>query len=359
MKENIFETIALVVVTNNAHLFINRGPEQQEVSIETVNRIFRQMYCLTLQLNTFLEREVENNAIAINEDVFNIFMNNRERLHLSFVESVQSENQTKHVSAVIAELCIRDVYSTFMQEMRFVQSLEVIAQVFVLLNTSLCIAEEEFALAEDEYEECQHMYSHVIRKHATIAEVIEIRDNTFHTTTYGGNAMNAKIKVIDAIINHVPEENLQESIKHVQRTALYIALHSEEVSVLRPLSTSEFAIPFGIGITHINHRETIHSICEYVIANEVLHEDAEREIVRPVLFLLCREEELPELEYPVEFTQVMYDIFQMLRISCIITDRTELLEALKNVFSSEEHVEYQELIQYINATSEEYTEDVY
>ena len=129
--------------------------------------------------------------------------------------------------------------------------------------------------------------------------------------------------------------------------------------MLRALNTSDFAIPFGIGITHINHIETIHTICEYVITNEVLHEDAEREIVRPVLFLLCREEELPELEYPVEFTQVMYDIFQMLRISCIISDRTDILEALKNVFSFEEHEEYQELIQYINATTEEYTEDVY
>jgi hypothetical protein len=359
MNANIFETIALVVVNNNAHLFINLDPENQEVNIETLKRIFRQMFCLTLQLDTFLESEIENNAIVINQDVFRTFMENRELIDESVKEVIESEESSSHISEIIAELCIKDLYASSMQMMNFVESLEIIAQVFVLVNKSLCFAEEDFAFAEVEYEECQYMYCHIMGKHATIAEVIEIRDNTFHTTTYGGNAMNAKIKVIDAIINHIPADNLQESIKHVQRTALYIALHTQEVHVLSRLNTSDFAIPFGIGITHINHTETIHTICEYVITNEVLHEDAEREIVRPVLFLLCREEELPELEYPVEFTQVMYDIFQMLRISCIISDRIDILEALKNVFSFEEHEEYQELIQYINATTEEYTEDVY
>ena len=92
--------------------------------------------------------------------------------------------------------------------------------------------------------------------------------------------------------------------------------------------------------------------------NEDWHEEDSEYLAR--LAKDCnREEELPELEYPVEFTQVMYDIFQMLRISCLISDRTDILEALKNVFSFEEHEEYQELIQYINATTEEYTEDVY
>ncbi len=311
MNANIFETIALVVVNNNAHLFINLDPENQEVNIETLKRIFRQMFCLTLQLDTFLESEIENNAIVINQDVFRTFMENRELIDESVKEVIESEESSSHISEIIAELCIKDLYASSMQMMNFVESLEIIAQVFVLVNKSLCFAEEDFAFAEVEYEECQYMYCHIMGKHATIAEVIEIRDNTFHTTTYGGNAMNAKIKVIDAII------------------------------------------------THINHTETIHTICEYVITNEVLHEDAEREIVRPVLFLLCREEELPELEYPVEFTQVMYDIFQMLRITCIISDRIDILEALKNVFSFEEHEEYQELIQYINATTEEYTEDVY
>ena len=359
MNANIFETIALVVVKNNAHLFINRGPENQEVNNDTLKRIFRQMFYLTLQLDTFLEREIENNAIAINQDIFDTFMKNRELISESVIEALESEEASSHISEIIAELCIKDLYDSSMQTMNFVESLEIIAQVFVLVNKSFCFAEEDFAFAEVEYEECQHMYCHIMGKHATIAEIIEIRDNTFHTTTYGGNAMNAKIKVIDAIINHIPADNLQESIKHVQRTALYIALHSEEVHVLRALNTSEFAIPFGIGITNINHSKTIHSICEYIIANELFHKDAEHEIVRAVLFLLCKEEEIPELDYPVVFTQVMYDIFQMLRISCLISDRTDILEALKNVFSFEEHEEYQELIQYINATTEEYTEDVY
>lgn len=358
MNANIFETIAQVVVKNNAHLFINRGPENQEVNNETLKRIFRQMFCLTLQLHTFLEREIENNAIAINQDIFDTFMKNRELISESVIEALEFEETSSHISELIAELCIKDIYASSMLTKDFVQSLEVITQVYVLVNTSLCFAEEDFAYAEDEYEECQYMFRYILSKHAMIAEIIEIR-NTFHTTTYGGNAMNAKIKVIDAVINHVPAHNLQESIKHVQRTALYIALHSEEVHVLRTLNTSEFAIPFGIGITNINHSKTIHSICEYIIANEIFHEDAEHEIVRAVLFLLCKEEDIPELDYPVVFTQVMYDIFQMLRISCIISDRTDILEALKNVFSFEEHEEYQELIQYINATTEEYTEDVY
>jgi|GEM_PF-6370358 len=351
MNENIFETIALVVVKNNAHLFINHGPDQQEVNSETVDRMFRQMYCLTLQLKTFLEREIENNAIVINEDVFALFMNNTERFTNSIIASLQNEDETTHISSIIAELCITDIYESHFATLNFVQSLEVISQVFVLVHSSFNFDEDTFAFAEDEYEECKHMFSYVIRKHAIIAEVIEIRDNSIHSNQ-GGNAMNAKSNVINAIINHASAGNLHESIKNVQRTALYVALHSQEIHALRTLSTTEFAIPFGIAITYINHKDTIQSICEYVIANEVLHEDAEREIVRPTLFLLCTEEELPELEFPGEFTQVMYDIFQMLRISCIISERTDIIEALKNVFSEEEHYEYQELIQYINATSD-------
>jgi hypothetical protein len=356
MNANIFETIARIIVQNNAHQFKHIDEDIQEITFDTLNRIFRQMYSLSIFFKTFLEREVKHETIEIEEDVFEAFMMHQEMLTIECRISLQSVDS--HPAEMIAKVIIEQILQKEHKSLNFIQTLAFIGQIFVLLNITHCIEEEDVYFEDNEEEiECLNMFSLIIDTFAVEAEIIEIIDNQFSTYNPEGDVMNAKEEVIYGIMQHVFDNEEHESLKHIRRTAMYLALHSDEVNVLKNLTTQDHSIQFGIANTIINNNETIHSICEYLIENNMLHEQAEQEIARTVLHFLCTEEEMPHIETTVEYAHIMYDIFQMMRLSFVIEDRIELIDAMKSVFTDEEHEEYQELIQYINATSDSMSEE--
>ena len=350
MKKNIFETIAMMIVQNNAHQFVQLDEEYQEIRNETLNRIFRQMYSLTILLKTFLEREIEHDMIEIEEDVFETFMIHQEMLGIEFRNALQSLDS--HPGEMIATVCLKHILPNAKNSMNFVQTLAFIGQIFVLLNITHCIQEDdiEFDGNEEDIESLQICNS-IIKTFAEEVEIIEMIDTPCSMNFPKGDAMNAKEEVVFGIMQHITEYASIESLKHIQRTAMYIALHSDQINVMKDHTTHDHAIQFGIANIFINNNETIHSICEHLIAHDVLHEQAQEEIVRTIFHFLCNEEEQPLIDNPIDYAHVVYDMFQMLRLSFVIEDRIELINAMKTVFSYEEHEEYQELIQYLNATS--------
>ncbi len=349
MNANIFETIAKIIVKNNEHQFKNLDEEHQEITTETLNRMYRQMYTLTVLLKSFLEKEINHGTIEIEEDVFQTFMMYEEAIEFGF--SYTEESNT-HAGELIARLCIEYIFPNQKMSLNFVQTLAFITQMFILLNIKYCIEEEDILIDDnEEFIECLNMYEFIINNYAEEAEYIELKDISLSTNFPEGVAMNAKEEIVYAIIRHITGNDAEESMKQIQRSAMYIALHSDEVNVLRHLTTQDHSIQNGIAKTFINQNDTIHSVCEYLIDNDVLHEQAEQEIVRTVLHFVCNEDELQPIDNSMEYALIIYDVFQMMRISFVIEDRIELINAMKTVFSFEEHEEYQELIQYINATS--------
>jgi len=364
MKKNLFSAIAekLVVEVNNTHnppfATLNEAP------IEVQIHIYRSIVGI---LSTLQNQEGEGITIpgnAFNPIVGNTFCTHSESFEKLFEFLLHDEKLEGHYAELIGRFTHKifipvqcEFEGTTLQD-----EIEIIAQVFTLLSvqqdqTVLQILQDTCfqRFTEEDLDTCDSIASEILQEYKADQQQPARRRNRRMSTRLT-NPDDHKAYTVKSIVKYGLDKEDEET-KIVQQLALYFALYSDEVNFIRDVPNSGFDISEHLGMLFTDHSEEIHAYCvELMLAEEDCDLTA-RKLIGFVNSKLTLIDVMPTLSGKVDYVNHIYEIFQMLRITCQIHERNDILTGMKNIFTISEHEQYSSFIDELNTLNPLHVEE--
>jgi len=355
MNKNIVETIAAIIM-EDMHVRSNTPlSSMKELSRTERFQAFRRIAGITATVNAFHQSMELLSPQDFHPIVANEFLQNRESFE-TLMDVLVRDGELEGEFAHIIGTFTLDVFIPIMCEFEDVhaeEEIEIIAQVFMLIN--MLFEEDVLHIV---LESCFTKYNKADvdacdRMSAQLLEILEHKEekdnqpiNAVHTM--GNHYENHKEFIVDAIVNYGKQSQSENETKTVQRLALYLAVHAEDVDLIKDKSLSEFSISHPVGLYFTDNHEDIHALCEEIQEMRFEHENAARNIIRHVNNHLEKAGNIPAMQTKADYVKHIYEIFHMLRIICIIRQRQDILNGLKLIFTEEEKERFSSYVSFLN-----------
>lgn len=358
MKTNMYEIIAEVIteeLIEHSHQHFNSMRKMSwEVRLQTFRRIIGTMYQM--------KNANEERILFRNDDIHQVvsleFLQNIDcfRTILNMLENDEElHGELPHIIGTFTLDVFIPVMCEF-EDITLEDEIEIIAQVFMLLHIFfdediLQSVENASLLYYDENDiiTCNSMSKDILNILMGLQESMNREKDYFHTKH--SHYQDHKDYIVEAIMHYQEDGNYENEAFRIQSLALFIAIYSEEVDCIKDRGISEFNISFQLGILYTDKYEEIFALCKEIIETPYHHQDAALQIIRHVNNYLENEGTLPSMETIKKYVMHIYDIFQMLRIMCVIRQREDIIHDLKYVFSTNERYLFEQFIHKLNMST--------
>ena len=349
MYATLFSAIAdnIVAEVNNTKnppfATMNEVPKQVQI------QIYRRIVGVIATMKTLEGEGVTLSGEAFNQTVGTEFCEHQESFATLLEFILLDEELEGHYAELIGTFT-KDVFIPDFcefEEITLHDEIEIIAQVFLLLATftkqTIITFLEEASFNRFEEED-------VLATDILFVKIMEDYRRNFpderRNENFILNSMNYKQILINNIVNYGQDH--EEASILIQRLALYVALHNEDVDYINNISSSECEISEHIGLVFTDDYEEILTYCDDIIQSTDDYDLSARLILMYVNRRLNQKHSMPMIESIYDYAKHAYEVFQMLRIIAIIRNRSDILIGLQQTFTNEEHERFSSYINTLN-----------
>jgi len=355
MKKNMFETIAAIIMED-----MQDRSNTPITTMKDVPRTVRLQACRHIAgITATVHAYNESYGLYSEEDfhpiIANEFLQNRESFE-TLMDFLTRDEEINGEFAHIIGTFVLEIFIPIMcelEELTAEEEIEIISQVFLLIHM-LCeedilhpVLDACFSMFEEEdIHACDVMSARLVELKEQQQEHKPIQGTQEQIMKHYYE--DHKEFIVDAIVQYGRDAIGMSEATTVQKFALYIVSYAEDVELIKDRNLSEFNISHPLGMYFTDNHEEIHALCEDILEFPNENGQAARTIIHHVNNYLKEQGTLPTMESKKDYVKHIYEMFHMLRITCIIREREDILIGLKGLFTQEEKEQFSSYISFLN-----------